>query len=67
VSAHPDGELAFEWYRDPRLVLTVSVNRAGYVSYAGLFGPNKVHGKEYFLDKLPEAITNNLRRLFAQG
>lgn len=63
ILPHPDGELAFEWFRSPRSVLTVSISPSGRLSYAGLFGENKSHGAEYFAEELPEAIALNLRRL----
>ncbi len=63
VAVDPDGEIEFEWYRWPRWLLTVSVGRTGSLSYAGLFGRNKVHGVEQFSEGLPDAIVQNLRRL----
>ena len=65
VSAHPDGELAFDWHFGPRRVLTVSVNETGRLSYAALAGHTRLYGSEYLLDALPEAITLALRKLFA--
>ena len=65
VSAHPDGELAFEWDLGPRRLLTVSVNDAGRLSYAALMGHTRLYGSEHLLDALPEPITLALRKLFA--
>jgi len=66
IGADPDGEITFEWQRGPRAVLTVSVGEAGPLSYAGLFGPNKVHGAESFIGELPKAIRYNLLRLASE-
>jgi len=63
VAVDPDGEVEFEWFRSPRWLFTVSVGRSGNLSYAGLFGGNKVHGVEQFSEGLPEAIVQNLRRI----
>lgn len=63
MAVHPDGEIEFEWYRGPRWLLTVSVGKTGALSYAGLFGRNKVHGVEQFSEGLPDAIVQNLGRL----
>jgi len=63
MSAHPDGELAFEWYFGRGRVLSVSVNETGRLSYAALFGYSSQHGTEFLLDGLPEAIALALRRL----
>jgi hypothetical protein len=37
VSAHPDGELALEWYRERSWTFTVSINETGRLSYGALF------------------------------
>ena len=62
-SAHPDGELAFEWYFGPRRLLTVSVNESGRLSYAALIGQARHHGTEFLHDALPETIALVLRRI----
>src|SRR6266567_1564275 len=64
IAADPDGEVAFEWYVAPRQVFSVSVGDGYEVAYAGLFGVNKTHGTEYFMDELPAEVMNNLRRLY---
>ncbi len=64
VGADPDGELSFEWYRAPRHVFALSIGPDRRLSYAGLFGANKVNGVEYLQDQLPEPVLANLRRLF---
>lgn len=66
ISAHPDGELAFEWSFGPRRLLTVSVNESGRLSYAALIGPARLHGTEFLLDALPEPVALALRRLHSQ-
>ncbi len=64
IAADPDGEVAFEWYVAPRQVFSVSVGDGYGVAYAGLFGVNKTHGTEYFMDELPAEVMKNLRRLY---
>jgi hypothetical protein len=64
-SAHPDGELAFEWSFGPRRILTISVNEFGRLSYAALIGHNRQHGTEFILDKLPSSITLVFQRLYS--
>jgi len=66
ISVHPDGDIAFEWYREPRKVFTVSINRVGEINFAGLFGKNKIHGVEYFANEIPEEIANGIRRLYSK-
>ena len=43
VTVDTDGEVLFEWDRGPRHVFSVSVGKDGTLSFAGLFGHNKVH------------------------
>jgi hypothetical protein len=64
MAADPDGEISFEWARDPHWVFSVSVSPEGRLSYAGLFGVNRVHGAESFVGQLPQAIVDNLVRFF---
>ena len=65
VGADPDGEVAFEWYAAPDLVFTVSIGSSGVLSYAGLFGRNKIYGSEQFLGELPKPIAESLSRLYS--
>jgi len=65
VSVDPDGEVSFEWYRGPRMVFSLSIGAHNEINYAGLFGRNKVNGKEQFYDEIPKAILDNLDRLLS--
>ena len=65
VDVEPDGELAFEWYKSPAWVFSVSVGAGPVLSFAGLYGANVAHGREQFVDKLPAAIVENLQRFAA--
>ncbi len=65
ISAHPDGELAFEWFLARRWLLTVSVHESGRLSYAALFGAARIYGTEFLLDPLPESITRAFQRLYS--
>lgn len=64
IEPDPDGEISFEWYVGPRQVFSVSVGEGCEIAYAGLFGRNRTHGTEYFMDELPAAVMTNLRRLY---
>lgn len=66
VGVDPDGEVSFEWYRGPSRVFSVSIGDANAVSYAGIFGPSRSHGKEYFFDVMPGTIIQHLRRLYGE-
>jgi hypothetical protein len=67
IAVDPDGEIAFEWYRGPRQVVSVSVGDRYAVAYAGLFGTNTSHGTEYFMDEFPAAVMDILRRLYGSN
>lgn len=64
--AEADGELTLEWYNGPRQTLSVSVNGAGDVSYAALFGKQRAFGSEYFLGEFPERIFELIREVVAE-
>lgn len=64
VIAEPSGEIGFEWYKDNRLIFAISFSGKNMISYAGIFGMNKVHGTEYFGDTIPLFIIESLRRLY---
>ena len=65
VAVDPDGEISLEWYFEPRKVFSVSIGKRNEITYAGLYGPNKTYGREYFDDEIPKAIFYNLDRLFS--
>ncbi len=62
--AEPSGEIGLEWYKDKRMIFAISFNGKGMITYAGIFGSNKIHGEEYFGDSIPSRIIENIRRLY---
>jgi len=67
IYVDPDGEATFEWYAAPRQVFSVTVRGNGELVYAGIFGPNRIHGTEHLDDELPEVIVQNIYRVFSGG
>lgn len=63
IAPEPDGDIAFEWEDNDGYTFGFSVNENKTINYAGIFGPNTVHGNEIFIDTLPPAIVYNLNRL----
>jgi len=64
ISAEPDGEITFEWYKEKYSVFVISVGGNNLITYAGLFGKsNKIYGTEYFAYELPKIIHHCIRRL----
>jgi hypothetical protein len=62
IMVEPSGEIAFEWYKNKRMIFVIGFNGKNMISYAGIFGSNKTHGTEYFSDTIPSVILENLRR-----
>jgi hypothetical protein len=56
IAADTDGEILFEWDRGRRQVFTVSVGREGVLSFAGLFGQEKIHGRRPLDTALTEIL-----------
>lgn len=63
IIPEPDGDIAFEWTDDLGHTFAFSIDDNKTINYAGIFGPNKVHGTEIFRDFIPSAVINNLYRL----
>lgn len=64
VMPEPTGEIAFEWYKGRKNVFVISVGGRQRISYAGLFGSHsQTHGVEYFSDRFPRSVINNIQRL----
>jgi len=64
IVAEPTGDIGFEWRRGQGQILVISVGGKYRIAFAGIFAGNKVHGTEYYSDRLPSAIMQHLRRLY---
>lgn len=62
--AEPSGEIGLEWYKDKKMIFAISFNGKNMITFAGIFGGNKIHGEEYFGDSIPSRIIENIRRLY---
>ncbi len=56
VGAEPDGSICFEWYKNPRRTLSVSVTADAELHYAALLGASRAYGSEVFLGSVPSRI-----------
>lgn len=63
ILPEPTGTIGLEWSKGRRLVFVVSVSGDNFITYAGLFGVNKIHGTEYFGDSLPPIVLEMIQRL----
>jgi len=56
IGADPDGHLNFEWYNDPRHLVSVSISPEGKLYYAALIGEEKKHDSVPFTGEIPKKI-----------
>jgi len=62
----PAGHVSFEWYKNPRQVLVISVNGTKVMTYAGLVGSEKMSGADPYDKSLPKSIVDSLAQLYSQ-
>jgi hypothetical protein len=63
IGAEPSGCLTFEWHRDGRHTLSVSIDEENYLDYAALFGPSTRYGSEAFFGEVPDSILDLIRKV----
>ena len=63
VGAEPDGQITLEWRKSACRVLSVSVDPAGYLHYAGIFGSNKRYGTLTLFSTAPNELLQLIREL----
>jgi hypothetical protein len=56
IGADSDGHLNFEWYNDPRHLVSVSISPEGKLYYAALIGEEKKHDSVPFTGEIPKKI-----------
>jgi hypothetical protein len=57
-----DGDIVFDWAAHPHSVFSVSVGRDGTMTFAGLFGAAKQHGREPLSESIPATILVGIER-----
>lgn len=63
-SVDPDGEVALDWIVSRYKMLSISFSTNKRISFAGLYGANKIRGSEYFYNEIPKTIKDSLTRLY---
>lgn len=61
IIPEPNGEIGFEWREGKGHVLVISVSGKHRITYASIFGDDKIHGSVYFGEALPYGIIELLR------
>jgi hypothetical protein len=64
VTADPDGEISFEWFKSDDMILTLSVSSERKIAFAGIFGQERPHGIENFGLEIPSTVLMYLSRYF---
>jgi|SRR5688572_27082912 len=62
-----ESEIGLDWEVSVRQVLTVTIGRTAYISYAALLGFEPVYGRVPFAGQIPETVTFLLQRLEKQS
>src|SRR5262249_55626159 len=65
IAVDPDGEISFDWICGPQRQFSISLGGRSVMSYAGLFGSDKVAGSERFQGTLPRTLVEYVRRAAA--
>ncbi|MFH0926838.1 MAG: hypothetical protein V1872_14610 [bacterium] len=64
ITVEPNGIVAFEWHKDKHQVFVASMNNRKKISYAGILGPNRAYGVEYFGESIPQIVIEHIKRLY---
>ena len=63
IGLDPDGEVAFDWIRADRTMVSVSIGPQSDPSYAAGLADGTAYGFVRWTDRFPVALTDLLRRL----
>jgi hypothetical protein len=66
-SASPGGDVLLEWSTGPRHVFTLAFGSKGEKYYAGLFGANKMNGREDLLERVVDVAHQVLDRVYSSA
>lgn len=64
IALDPDGEVAFDWIRSDRTMLSVSIGPEGDPSYAAGLADGTAYGFVRWNEAFPTALKDLLRRLY---
>jgi hypothetical protein len=64
VAMDPDGEIALDWIRSDRTMVSLSIGPTGDVSYAAHLRDGTAHGVIQLREGFPIALTQLMRRLY---
>ena len=64
VCVTEDGSVAFDWFPAPGALFSVSVTGEGKLFFAAATPEGRISGVERFEGRLPQVISDTLRRVF---
>ena len=64
IGIDPDGEVAFDWIRSNRTLVSVSIGVTDDLSFAAMFEDGTAHGVIRLVDVFPPALIDMLQRLY---
>lgn len=67
VGIDPDGEVALDWIRSNRTLVSVSVGVTDNLSFAARFDDGTSHGVIRHTEAFPRPVVDMLRRLYRSG
>ena len=67
INAELDGSIEFEWYRNPRRVISLSVSQDGNLYYAALIGTSRRHGSDSIQRGVSEDLVELIKRHLGGG
>ncbi|MEO8138477.1 MAG: hypothetical protein ABI742_02465 [Gemmatimonadota bacterium] len=62
IAISPKGHVALEWHGGPQWAFSAVLDADRNLTYAGLFGSGRAHGKEVFTDEIPGPFVATLYR-----
>jgi hypothetical protein len=64
ISPEPDGSLYFEWFQQPRRIMSLSIDAQGLVSWAALYGREDPRGSFRFAgNDIPETVLSLIKKV----
>ncbi|MCA9130198.1 MAG: hypothetical protein KDB22_24090, partial [Planctomycetales bacterium] len=64
VMPEQDGHINWEWYRDPRRLVSVSIAPNNRLFWAALIGTENPRGTARFIDRVPAILIDQIARVF---
>ncbi len=64
ISPEPDGSLYFEWFHQPRRIMSLSIDAQGLVSWSALYGREDPRGSFTFAgNDIPETVLSLIKKV----